>query len=146
MDSGPVGALLEECPAVVELEGEGSLTVSVSNATLVDSDPMVVAVVIDGAPVLCEAVMAGSTDTFTDFTVPVTPEQHVVSVDVWTDGDPEGGFRVRAFSTSRDVDPVETPFLVIERRHAPPEASVVYVTAADHLPGQRRTAVRRPSI
>lgn len=135
VNAGPVGTLLEQCPAVVDGDGQGSLTVSVSNATLVDSDPMVVAVAVDGTPVLCEAVMAGDTDTYTDFTVPVTREDHVVTVDVWADGDPEADFRVRAFSTNRDVDPVETPFLVIERRHAPPEAAVVYVRATDRLPG-----------
>lgn len=58
-----------------------------------------------------------------------------MTVDVWADGDPEDGFHLRSLSTNRDIDPVETPFVVVERRHAPPEATVVYVRATHHLPG-----------
>lgn len=134
-ETSPVGTLLEQCPTVVDSGGQGSLTVSVSNATLVDSDPMVVAVSIDGSTVLCEAVMQGEPDSYTNYTVPISRERHEVTVDTWADGDPEAGFHLRSFSTSRDVDPVETPYVVVERRHAPPEAAVVYVRATDHLPG-----------
>lgn len=134
-ETGPVGTLLAKCPTVVDSDGQGSLTVSVSNATLVESDPMVLAVAVDGSTVLCEAVMQGEPDTYTDFTVPVSRELHEATVEVWADGDPEDEFHLRSFSTSRDVDPVETPFLVVERRHAPPEAAVVYVRAIDHPPG-----------
>ena len=132
---GPVGTLLEQCPTVGDSGGQGSLTVSVSNATLVESDPMVVAVSVDGSTVICEAVMQGEPDTYTDFTVPVSRELHEVTVDVWADGDPEDEFHLRSSSTSPDVDPVETPYVVVERRHAPPEAAVVYVRATEHLPG-----------
>lgn len=132
--AGPVGTLLEQCPTVVDTDGQGSLTVSVSNATLVDSDPMVVAVAVDGSTVLCKAVLGSEPDTYTDFTVPVSRERHSVSVDVWANADLEEGFSLRSFSTSRDVDPVETPFVVVERRHAPPEGAIISVEVADRLP------------
>lgn len=84
---------------------------------------------------LCEPVAEGEPDVYTDFTLPVSLQRHEVTVDTWADGDPGAGFRLLSFSTSRDVDPFDTPFVVVERRHAPPEAAVISVGVIDRLPG-----------
>lgn len=130
----PVGR--EQCPPVVDSSGQIPLIVSISNQSLLDVDPVVVAVTIDGSTVICEVVPGVETETYVEFPIGVTPEPHTVGVEAWWDSDPdEAGFEVARFSTSRELDPMATPHLIVNRRHVPPEGATVNVVESERPPG-----------